>query len=81
MQQRSCCIEQATHGSVVVIHLCLFFFFLTVEEVNKKRLLELRAEIQESSSRLQQLLFEKEQKEKEYAAGVEKYNQQKECKS
>ncbi|XP_022096713.1 kinetochore protein Spc25-like [Acanthaster planci] len=47
-----------------------------VEEVNRRRLQELREQIEESSARCQELLFEKEQKEKELQAETAKYNQQ-----
>ncbi|XP_038044651.1 kinetochore protein Spc25-like [Patiria miniata] len=49
-----------------------------VEEVNRKRLREVREQIKQESARCQELLFEKEQKEKELQAETEKYNQQKE---
>ena len=57
-----------------------FFFTSSVGEDNKKKLLALKAVIKESALKLQELLFEREQKQKEYIAGMEKCNQQKECK-
>ncbi|XP_033639589.1 kinetochore protein Spc25-like [Asterias rubens] len=49
-----------------------------VGEDNKKKLLALKAVIKESALKLQELLFEREQKQKEYIVGMEKCNQQKE---